>query len=231
MFIMNHAIIVAGGVGSRMRSNIPKQYLTVKGVPVFMYSFRKFSTRTDIATIVMVISDEWKEFVEEWATCKTGGPTVLYAPAGRSRQHSVFNGLKALKDVAAADDLVFVHDAVRPLFPLTNITDGIVGCADYDATLPAITVKDATYQSRDGESLSVILPRQELFSGQSPECFRYGKFLKAHESFSDEEIALIRGSSELAFRAGLRVKLIPGTEQNFKITTIEDLRAFELIVN
>lgn len=228
---MNHAIIVAGGVGSRMRSNIPKQYLTVKGVPVFMYSFRKFSTRTDIATIVMVISDEWKEFVEEWATCKTGGPTVLYAPAGRSRQHSVFNGLKALKDVAAADDLVFVHDAVRPLFPLTNITDGIVGCADYDATLPAITVKDATYQSRDGESLSVILPRQELFSGQSPECFRYGKFLKAHESFSDEEIALIRGSSELAFRAGLRVKLIPGTEQNFKITTIEDLRAFELIVN
>lgn len=231
MFIMNHAIIVAGGVGSRMRSNIPKQYLTVKGVPVFMYSFRKFSTRTDIATIVMVISDEWKEFVEEWATCKTGGPTVLYAPAGRSRQHSVFNGLKALKDVAAADDLVFVHDAVRPLFPLTNITDGIAGCADYDATLPAITVKDATYQSRDGESLSVILPRQELFSGQSPECFRYGKFLKAHESFSDEEIALIRGSSELAFRAGLRVKLIPGTEQNFKITTIEDLRAFELIVN
>lgn len=228
---MNHAIIVAGGVGSRMRSNIPKQYLTVKGVPVFMYSFRKFSTRTDIATIVMVISDEWKEFVEEWATCKTGGPTVLYAPAGRSRQHSVFNGLKALKDVAAADDLVFVHDAVRPLFPLTNITDGIAGCADYDATLPAITVKDATYQSRDGESLSVILPRQELFSGQSPECFRYGKFLKAHESFSDEEIALIRGSSELAFRAGLRVKLIPGTEQNFKITTIEDLRAFELIVN
>lgn len=231
MFIMNHAIIVAGGVGSRMRSNIPKQYLTVKGVPVFMYSFRKFSTRKDIATIVMVISDEWKEFVEEWATCKTGGPTVLYAPAGRSRQHSVFNGLKALKDVAAADDLVFVHDAVRPLFPLTNITDGIAGCADYDATLPAITVKDATYQSRDGESLSVILPRQELFSGQSPECFRYGKFLKAHESFSDEEIALIRGSSELAFRAGLRVKLIPGTEQNFKITTIEDLRAFELIVN
>lgn len=228
---MNHAIIVAGGVGSRMRSNIPKQYLTVKGLPVFMYSFRKFSTRTDIATIVMVISDEWKEFVEEWATCKTGGPTVLYAPAGRSRQHSVFNGLKALKDVAAADDLVFVHDAVRPLFPLTNITDGIAGCADYDATLPAITVKDATYQSRDGESLSVILPRQELFSGQSPECFRYGKFLKAHESFSDEEIALIRGSSELAFRAGLRVKLIPGTEQNFKITTIEDLRAFELIVN
>lgn len=214
-----------------MRSNIPKQYLTVKGVPVFMYSFRKFSTRTDIATIVMVISDEWKEFVEEWATCKTGGPTVLYAPAGRSRQHSVFNGLKALKDVAAADDLVFVHDAVRPLFPLTNIADGIAGCADYDATLPAITVKDATYQSRDGESLSVILPRQELFSGQSPECFRYGKFLKAHESFSDEEIALIRGSSELAFRAGLRVKLIPGTEQNFKITTIEDLRAFELIVN
>ena len=230
MFIMNHAIIVAGGVGSRMRSNIPKQYLTVKGVPVFMYSFRKFSTRTDIATIVMVISDEWKEFVEEWATCKTGGPTVLYAPAGRSRQHSVLNGLKALKDVAAADDLVFVHDAVRPLFPLSNIDDGIAGCRDYDATLPVITVKDATYQSRDGVTLSTILPRTELFSGQSPECFRYGRFLAAHKLFDEETIAQIRGCSELAYQAGLTVKLIPGTEQNFKLTTIEDFKSFEMII-
>lgn len=228
---MNHAIIVAGGVGSRMNSDIPKQYLLVKDIPVFMYSFRKFVSEPSIRTIVLVVADEWRDFVQSWIEKEPLEQTVLFASAGSSRQHSVLNGLRRLQGVASGDDLVFVHDAVRPLFPLTNITDGIAGCVDYDATLPAITVKDATYQSRDGESLSVILPRQELFSGQSPECFRYGKFLKAHESFSDEEIALIRGSSELAFRAGLRVKLIPGTEQNFKITTKEDFRAFELIVN
>ena len=81
-----------------------------------------------------------------------------------------------------------------------------------------------------GKTLSTILPRTELYSGQSPECLRYGPFVRAHELFSDEELAVIRGCSELAYRAGLRVKLIPGIEQNFKITTQEDLQAFALLV-
>lgn len=231
MFVMNHAIIVAGGVGSRMKSDIPKQYLLVGGVPVFMHSFRKFASRTDISTIVLVISDEWKEFVMEWVNHEVNCPTVLYASAGCSRQHSVLNGLMALEAIADADDLVFVHDAVRPLFPLSNIDNGIEGCRDYEATLPVITVKDATYQSRDGVTLSTILPRTELFSGQSPECFRYRRFVEAHRQFDDGQIAQIRGCSELAYKAGLSVKLIPGTEQNFKLTTIEDLKAFEMIIS
>ena len=227
---MNHVIIVAGGVGSRMKSETPKQYLPVKGVPVFMYSFRKFASRTDIDTIVLVISDEWKAFVAGWVAADHCRQTVLYAPAGSSRQHSVLNGLNILASMAGDDDLVFVHDAVRPLFPLSNIDDGIQGCRDYDATLPVITVKDATYQSHDGVTLSTILPRTELFSGQSPECFRFRPFLEAHRLFSDEQTAQIRGCAELAYKAGLTVKLIPGNEQNFKLTTIEDLKAFEMIV-
>ena len=229
-YTKNHVIIVAGGVGSRMKSSIPKQYLLVNDIPVFIYSFRKFAVRHDICTIVMVIADEWKDYVAHYIAKEECTQTILYASAGLSRQHSVLNGLRKLSQIANEDDLVFVHDAVRPLFPTTNIDDGIKGCQEFDATLPAITVKDATYQSHDGKSLSVILPRQELFSGQSPECFRFGKFIKAHEQFSDEQISEIRGSAELAFRAGLNVELIPGTEHNFKITTIEDLRAFELIV-
>lgn len=228
---MNHAIIVAGGVGSRMKSDIPKQYLPVGRVPVFMYSFRKFASRKDISTIVLVISDEWKEFVAEHIAGEACCQRVLYASAGTSRQHSVLNGLKALESVANDDDLVFVHDAVRPLFPLSNIDDGIEGCRDYDATLPVITVKDATYQSHDGVTLSTILPRTELFSGQSPECFRFRPFVEAHKQFSEVQIAQIRGCAELAYKAGLSVKLIPGTEQNFKLTTIEDLKAFEMIIS
>ena len=96
-------------------------------------------------------------------------------------------------------------------------------------TLPVISVKDATYRSVDGDNLTAILPRTELYSGQSPECLRYGPFLAAHSRFTKEEIAGIRGCSELAFRAGMRVKLIPGIEQNFKITTKEDLQAFTLL--
>ena len=118
----------------------------------------------------------------------------------------------------------------EPWFPLSILTDGLAALETHDAALPVISVKDATYRSVDGKDLSEILPRSELYSGQSPECFRYGPFVRAHAQFRAEEIALIRGCSELVFRAGLRVKLIPGIEQNFKITTKEDLQAFTLLV-
>lgn len=230
MMMMNHAIILAGGVGRRLGADIPKQYLPVKGVPLFIYSVRKFAADSRISTLVFVVSDEWRDFVSEALTAEGVRQEILFAPAGLSRQHSVWNGLSALRGRAGEEDLVFVHDAVRPLFPLSNISDGLEACQAADMALPVIAVKDATYRSADGETLTAILPRAELFSGQSPECLRYGPFVRAHAKFSDEEIAQIRGCSELAFRAGLKVKLIPGTEQNFKITTVEDLQALTLIV-
>lgn len=227
---MNHAIILAGGVGSRMNADVPKQYIPVKGVPLFVYSVRKFSSRKDIDTIVIVASDDWKEFIKESLLSESISQSVVYASAGRSRQHSVWNGLQALHTIASERDLVFVHDSVRPLFPLSIIDDCIETCTEYDAALPVISVKDATYRSADGVELTAILPRTELFSGQSPECFRYGPFVRAHSMIPGDEIAFVRGCSELVFRAGMKVRLVPGTEQNFKITTKEDLQAFALLV-
>ena len=225
---MNHVIIVAGGIGSRMNLDIPKQYYEVKVAPIIMYSYRKFSQSPLVDSIVFVVADEWKDFMEAKLSLEPNNKKVSFAKAGRSRQHSVYNGLCVLREYAQDEDVVLIHDAVRPLFPETTINDGIEACREFDGALPVISVKDATYQSYDGIELSTILPRQELFSGQSPEFFIFGKFFKAHASFSEEEISNIRGCSELAFKSGLSVKLIPGTERNFKITTIEDLRAFEL---
>lgn len=224
------AIILAGGVGQRFGSDIPKQYIAVKGVPLFVYSVRKFAASEAIGKIVLVVSPEWENFARESITAENPAQEVLFAPAGASRQHSVLNGLRALEGIAAEGDAVFVHDSVRPLFPESNITDGLAALETHDAALPVISVKDATYRSADGSELSSILPRTELYSGQSPECLRYGPFLRAHGQFGDAELATIRGCSELAYRAGMRVKLIPGIEQNFKITTKEDLQAFALLV-
>ena len=225
-----YAIIVAGGKGLRVGGDTPKQFLPVKGVPLFIYSLRKFAAFEPVAKVVLVVADQWLPFVQESIAAEGLSAKVLYAPAGATRQDSVLSGLRALEGIAAAGDAVFVHDSVRPLFPLSNLTDGLAALEEYDAALPVISVKDATYRSADGASLTAILPRSELYSGQSPECLRYGPFLAAHGRFSADEIAGIRGCSELAFRAGMRVKLIPGIEQNFKITTKEDLQAFTLLV-
>ena len=224
------SIILAGGTGQRFGSDIPKQYIDVKGFPLFIYSVRKFAAFAPVEKIVLVVSPQWEDFAKESIEKEGFSGKVLFAPAGGSRQNSVLNGLKALEGIAAYIDPVFVHDSVRPLFPVSNLTDGLAALEEYDAALPVISVKDATYRSADGGQLTAILPRTELYSGQSPECLRYGPFVKAHEQFTEEELAAIRGCSELAFRAGMRVKLIAGIEQNFKITTKEDLQAFALLV-
>ncbi|MBO4557332.1 MAG: 2-C-methyl-D-erythritol 4-phosphate cytidylyltransferase [Bacteroidales bacterium] len=224
------AIILAGGVGSRLGGNTPKQYLPVKGVPLFVYSVRKFAALSSLEAIVLVVSAQWRQFAAEALAGEPAGPRVIFAEAGASRQESVWSGLRALDGIAADSDAVFVHDSVRPLFPVSNLADGLAALETHDAALPVISVKDATYQSADGQELTAVLPRAELYSGQSPECLRYGPFVRAHSCFTPAEIAAIRGCSELAYRAGLRVKLIPGAEQNFKITTKEDLQAFTLLV-
>lgn len=227
---MNHVIIVAGGVGTRMNMSTPKQYYKVNGVPIIMYSVRAFANHPSIDSVVIVVADQWLDYMKGLISSESLRPRIVFARAGKSRQHSVYNGLLALNEYAQDSDIVLIHDSVRPLFPSYNIDDGIAACKYFDGAIPVIPVKDATYQSYDGTVLSKILPRQELYSGQSPEAFVFGSFFRIHSQFSDDDISKTRGCSEIAFKAGLSVKLITGSERNFKITTIEDLRAFELEV-
>lgn len=227
---MNHVIIVAGGIGSRMNLDIPKQFYEVNGDPIILYSIKKFASSPLINSIVIVLADEWVEYMKNKISEAHIDIPVHYAKAGKSRQHSVYNGLLVLKGYACYNDVVLIHDSVRPLFPLSCISDGISACVEYDGCIPVIPVKDATYLSHDGIQISDALPRQELFSGQSPECFLFGKLFDAHSNFKDSEISSIRGCSELALKAGLTIKLINGSEGNFKITTIEDLSSFQIII-
>lgn len=225
---MNHVIILAGGIGQRMKMSVPKQYIDVNGMPVFMYSYLKFANNPAISSIVIVLDDTWRPFVDEKIKQSGKNTKTAFAKSGNSRQHSVFNGMKVLAEYANEDDIVLIHDSVRPLFPESIIESGIEACKIADGAIPVIPIKDATYRSKNGNFMSEIIPREELYSGQSPEFFSFKRFFEAHKLFNDMEMQSIRGCSELAFRAGMSVKLINGAEQNFKITTKEDLEAFKI---
>ena len=228
---MNTAIILAGGVGSRMGVDRPKQYLIVKDKPVIVYCLEIFEKHSNIDNIVIVVSDEWKSYVEE-NVAKYGISKVCgYAPAGETRQHSIYNGLKATDKFAPDTDVVIVHDAARPLVSDEIIDDCILGATEDDGAMPVISVKDTIYQSRDGKSIDRLLKRSELFAGQAPESFKFRKYYDVHNTVTDEEIASTAGSSEIAYRHGMKVRLVKGSERNFKITTIEDLETFETIIN
>ena len=225
--IMNYAIILAGGVGNRMNLKMPKQYLEVNKKPIIAYTLEKFEDCELIDKIIIVSSDEWNEYlydiIDKYHISKFASTTKN----GLTRQLSILNGLKMIKECGAKEeDIVIIHDSVRPLVSDQLIKMCIIGCGDADGVLPAIKVKDTVYKT-DGEKIVELLNRDLIVSGQSPEAFVFGKYYDANIKSSEDDLKKINGSSEIAFNAGLKIKIIPGDENNFKITTIGDLELFE----
>ncbi|WP_297644855.1 IspD/TarI family cytidylyltransferase [uncultured Bacteroides sp.] len=229
---MNIAIILSGGIGSRMGLDSPKQYVEVEGKPVIGYCLETILEMETIDVVVIGCASEWRGYVKEIVAEIQSSKTVLYALSGETRQYSIFNALKVARTLAQGeDDIVIIHDAARPLVSRELITRCIDGCRGADGVMPVLAVKDTTYQSEDGIHIKALLDRKQLWAGQAPEAFNLAKYLRAHETMSREELIRINGSTELAFKFGLECVMVEGDPLNFKITTPEDLSNFKSIIS
>lgn len=229
---MNIAIILAGGNGSRMKvGSEPKQYMMIQKKPIISYCLETFEAHKQIDGIIIVAEEEWHDFMNEWLHKDHITKFCGYAVPGRTRQHSIYNGLKAAKGITPeSDGIVIIHDAARPMVSEKIISDCIEGATKKDGAMPVISVKDTIYTSHNGKIIEGLLNRDELFAGQAPESFRLDKYLAIHDTMSDDDLGNIRGSSEIAYRAGMEIVLIEGSEDNFKITTKVDYDKFKKIM-
>lgn len=229
---MNLSIILSGGVGSRMGLNQPKQYVEVNYQPVICYCIKTFLENDNTDAVVIGVADEWKDFVMENVTKLGSAKPIFYAPAGETRQYTIYNCLKKVRECGYSDnDIILIHDAARPLLTNELINRCYDACKDADCIMPVIGVKDTIYMSEDGKNIKSLLNRNHLWAGQAPEAFVFGKYIQLHDKMPHEELLKINGSTELAFKQGLNCKMIAGDPMNFKITTPEDLSNFEAIVN
>ena len=228
---MNIAIILSGGVGSRMGLNLPKQYVLVNDQPVINYCLKTFLDNEMTNAIVIGVADEWKDFVMEYVAKLNPLKPIYYAQPGETRQYSIYNALKVVRKSGFADeDIVLIHDAARPLVSNDLINRCYNGCKEADGIMPVNPVKYTTYLSEDGKHIQSLLNRSHLWGGQAPEAFRFGKYINVHDEMPREELLKINGSTEIAFKAGLDCKMVEGDPMNFKITTPEDLSSFEAII-
>lgn len=228
---MNIAIILSGGVGSRMGLDIPKQYVTVENLPVISYCLQTFLRNEQTDVLVIGVADEWKEFVKEQVEKLNPKKPVFYAMPGETRQCSIYNALKEVKEKGFDDEsVVIIHDAARPLVSQELIARCYNACKKADGAMPVIGVKDTTYYSEDGKNITNLLDRNKLWAGQAPEAFVFGRYLEIHEEMSHEALLQINGSTEIAFLNGMKVEMVEGDPMNFKITTPEDLSNFESII-
>lgn len=229
---MNYAVMLSGGIGSRMRSDgFPKQYLLVEGKPILMYALETFNRSADVDKIVIVANDVWQEDILNWVKEYNIDKFDRFAAPGKERQYSILSGLEACMETSTSDkDKVIIHDAVRPLVSEQLIANCFAQLDEHDGCMPVLPINDTVYQSFDRSSISALLDRSTLFKGQSPESFRLWEFTELNRNATPEEMAITRGTSEIAFRHGMDVSLIAGEDRNFKLTTPADMVRFETIV-
>lgn len=223
---MNIAIILSGGCGSRLHSAIPKQYIKVGNRPIIQYCLETFQQYSGIDKLIIVSNPSWQKYVMGILDHARISKFAGFAAAGSSRQHSIVNGLKVAQKIASPNSYVIIHDAARPFVTVDTIENCIKTLQVADAVMPVLPVKDTIYLSEDGMKISGLLNRNHLFAGQSPEGFHLERYLLLHENMTEQELGLVRGSSEIAYRHGLKVAFIAGDEHNYKITTQEDLNKF-----
>ena len=213
-------LILAGGSGSRVGSDIPKQYLNLGGVPVIRRTVEVFFSHPAIELIQVVIGAEDSERSGA-ALAGLGLPAPV--TGGATRQNSGMRGLEALE--TAEPEYVLIHDAARPFVDHGTIDRVVRALEQASAVLPAVPVTDTLKRGAGSPAIvTATVDRQDMWRAQTPQGFRFTEILSAHRAATGLELT---DDTAVAEHAGMTVSLVPGAEDNFKITTQEDLRRAE----
>lgn len=221
---MNFAIILAGGVGSRMGQCIPKQYIVVENKPVLIRTLEKFQACDKIDRVVIVADKVWQEQIKQWMTEYGITKFIDFAEPGKTRQESVYSGLRCcISQAEDESDIVLVHESARPLISEDLIHRIVCGLDGYDACVPVMPLNDSILFSRTGEVIDGLLDRNTLFKGQAPTSFRLKAYYELNSKTPSDKLSTFRADHELCFDNDWRVHCIPGEENNFKLTTPGDI--------
>ena len=224
---MNIAIVLAGGTGSRMSLDMPKQFAVVKGKPIMAYTLSVFQNSPLVDSIYLASHKEYfkqsKQIINEYKLNKV--KTVI--EGGQTRQESVFNALRQIN--AKDDDIILIHDCARPLVDEQIIKDNIEQCQLRDAVETAVKAVDTTIEVSE-EQFENSLNRDKLYQVQTPQTFKYRLIKEAHENAIKNELDNITDDAQLVAKLGHKVFIVNGKKTNLKVTTNEDLKILEALL-
>ncbi|MEI6205144.1 MAG: 2-C-methyl-D-erythritol 4-phosphate cytidylyltransferase [Desulfuromonadales bacterium] len=224
------ALIPAAGMGKRMCASINKQYLLLNGLPIIARTISVFDKSPLIDAIYLVIpADEIVYCREQVVDSCNFTKIVTIVPGGRERQNSVMNGLNAMRASVDDNDVILIHDGVRPLITEAILRESIAGARMHDGALVAVPVKDTIKTVRDGIVIDTP-PRETLWQAQTPQAFRFGIIHGAHLS-AEADGFIGTDDASLIERTGGKVCIVRGDYRNIKITTPEDLLMAETFMS
>lgn len=228
---MNIGLIIAGGSGQRMHQNIPKQFLTVEERPVIVYTLEAFQNHPDIDAIAVVCIEGWENML--WAYANQFNITKLkhIIPGGKNGQDSIRNGVYELEKHYSSDDVVLIHDAIRPMVSQDIISDCIVKTRQNGCAIAVIPCAEAMVITEDQETSKSCYPRDELKRTQTPQGFSIGKICDLHRRALEAGITNSVASVTLMIEMGEQVYFSAGSEKNIKLTTVEDIDIFKALLH
>lgn len=228
---MNIAVILAGGHGARTEQDIPKQFMNVYEKPLIIYTLENFERHPDIDGILVVCLEGWHEILRAYAGQYHIDKLKWVVSGGTDGQESTGNGIMTLKDVCGRDDIILVHDAIRPFITQEVISDAIVKCRKYGSGLSAVRCQETIVRTDNGRNGNVGINRQEVMRVRTPQAYPYEKAVWAYEEAKRRGITGEVYINTLMLRLGEQVFFSKGTEKNIKITTVDDLEVFKALLN
>lgn len=226
---MNVALIIAGGSGHRMNQDIPKQFINVYDKPVIIYTLEGFQRHPEVDAIEVVCLDGWHDIL--WAYAKQFNISKLkwIISGGNTGQESIRNGVFNLEDKCKKDDIVIIHDGIRPLIDATVLSDVIVKCKQHGNAVTSLPYNEQIFRVKDDISTTEYIPRETLRRVSTPQAYQFEKLDWAyHEAF--EKGIGIQGSSytnTMMVDLGETLYFAAGSDKNIKLTTKDDLEIFK----
>ncbi|WP_408072095.1 2-C-methyl-D-erythritol 4-phosphate cytidylyltransferase [Butyrivibrio sp. JL13D10] len=227
----NIAIIIAGGSGHRMQQDIPKQFINVYDKPVLMYTLEGFQKHPQIDAIELVCIDGWQDMV--WAYAKQFNITKLkwIVAGGESGQESIRNGVFNLEGKVEDDDIIIIHDGIRPLVDEMVLSDVIVVCKKHGNAVTSLPYNEQIFVVNEEEegTTKKYIPRETLRRVSTPQAYKFGKLDWAYHEAFEKEIG-IKGSAytnTMMVDLGEKLYFAAGSDKNIKLTTKDDLEMFK----
>ncbi|WP_086247539.1 IspD/TarI family cytidylyltransferase [Campylobacter vicugnae] len=225
------ALIIAGGIGSRMGQAIPKQFLTVYDKPIIAYTMEKFENHPAIDAIAVVCLDGWEHILESYAKQYKITKLKHIFPAGAVGQESIKNGIMGLTKFYDDDAIVLIHDAIRPNLSKDIISDCIDMTKQYGNAIVCIPCQEAMLETKDKICSESSYPRDNLKRTQTPQGFKLGIIKNAHIKAAELGITNSIASCTLMIEVGEKVFFSMGSEKNIKLTTLEDMEIFKALLD
>lgn len=226
---MNVALIIAGGSGTRMGQEIPKQFLTVNEKPVIIYTLENFQSNAHVDEIVAVCIKGWESVLSAYAKQFNITKLGYIVTGGNSAQESIRNGVDKIYECYPEDSCVIIHDGIRPLVDESVLDDVIETCHKYGNAVTSLPYNEQIFVIRDEHTTNKYIPRETLRRVSTPQAYMLGKLHSAYKTAFEKNIG-IGGSSyvnTMMADLGETLHFAKGSDKNIKLTTKDDFYMFK----